>query len=128
MINNLNNLINRLAANKRIQELQDLEVTDDVMKEIIDLGCRWSLASRYTSYIAIDGKLQTSLKQSWMMIKSRDVPNTMAFGLDTDASCHAADATRLSNQVSEGFSLADELFDRDCFKLLFSVFVCLFLH
>ena len=36
----------RLAAKRWIQQLQDAEATDDVMREIIELGCRygkWSL-------------------------------------------------------------------------------------
>ena len=38
------------------------------------------LASRYTSYVAVDPKEQTSLKECLMMMKSRDVPNTLAHG------------------------------------------------
>jgi hypothetical protein len=38
------------------------------------------LASHYTSYVAVDPKEQTSLKESLMMMKSRDVPNTLAHG------------------------------------------------
>ena len=38
------------------------------------------LASRYTSYVAVDPKEQTSLKESLIMMKSRDVPNTLAHG------------------------------------------------
>ena len=41
------------------------------------------LASRYTSYVAVDPKEQTSLKESLMMMKSRDVhndvPNTATY-------------------------------------------------
>ena len=38
------------------------------------------LASRYTSFIAVDPKQQKSLKDSWMLLKSRDVPSTVAYG------------------------------------------------
>jgi hypothetical protein len=38
------------------------------------------LASRYTSYVAVDPKEQKELKESWMMMKSRDVPVQLAHG------------------------------------------------
>ena len=38
------------------------------------------LASRYTSFVAVDPKEQSSLKESWMMMKSRDVPVQVAHG------------------------------------------------
>jgi len=45
-------------------------------KHRLDVG----LASRCTSFIAVDPKQQKSLKDSWMLLKSRDVPNTVAYG------------------------------------------------
>lgn len=36
------------------------------------------LASRYTSYVAVDPKEQKEMKESWMMMKSRDVPVQLA--------------------------------------------------
>ncbi len=39
------------------------------------------LASHYTAFVAVDPRQPDVLAdQSWMMVKSRDVPNTMAFG------------------------------------------------
>ena len=110
----------RLAAKRWIQQLQDAEATDDVMREIIELGCRygkWSLvqdgrgprkfkrnffhfslcwlsvfissglASCYTSYVAVDPRQPDAPPgESWMMVKCRDVPNTMAFEW-TDVPC-----------------------------------------
>ena len=38
------------------------------------------LASRYTSYVAIDPKEQKELKESWMVMKSRDIPVQVAHG------------------------------------------------
>lgn len=96
-----------LAARKLIQLLQDRENNGDVKKEIIQLGCRYGkqikqeisqvsskqqsimtltsaihvgLASRYTSYVAVDPKEQKELKESWMMMKSRDIPVQVAHG------------------------------------------------
>ena len=48
-----------------------------------DAGCCFfalGLASRYTSYVAVDPKEQKELKESWMMMKSRDVPVELAHG------------------------------------------------
>ena len=42
--------------------------------------CLVGLASRYTSYVAVDPKVQKELKESWMMMKSRDVPVHFAYG------------------------------------------------
>ena len=38
------------------------------------------LASRYTSYVAVDPKANKVLEESWMMMKSRDVPVQVAHG------------------------------------------------
>ncbi|EFX83005.1 hypothetical protein DAPPUDRAFT_302138 [Daphnia pulex] len=82
-------LIHCLAAKKLIQALQDSEGDPDSIEdskstetkqEIIQLGCQYGLASRYTSYVAIDPKEQKELKESWMMMKSRDVPVQFAHG------------------------------------------------
>lgn len=74
-------LLHRWATKKLIEELQDLDPTDEVMGRIIDLGCRYGLASHYTAFVAVDPRQPDVLAdQSWMMVKSRDVPNTMAFG------------------------------------------------
>ncbi|KZS05848.1 Uncharacterized protein APZ42_030786 [Daphnia magna] len=72
-----------LAARKLIQALQDREENNEdtnAKKEIVQLGCRYGLASRYTSYVAVDSKVQKELKESWMMMKSRDVPLHLAHG------------------------------------------------
>lgn len=93
-----------MAAKKLIQGLQDIdensEPTDAIKNEIIQLGCQYGksaqfndvrqqfddgcqflgLASRYTSYVAVDPKEQKELKESWMMMKSRDVPVEFAHG------------------------------------------------
>ncbi|XP_046436817.1 von Willebrand factor A domain-containing protein 5A-like [Daphnia pulex] len=73
-------LIHRLAAKKLIQVLQ--ERGDDLKNknEIIQLGCQYGLASRYTSYVAVDPKEQKELKDSWMVMKSRDIPVQVAHG------------------------------------------------
>ena len=38
------------------------------------------LASKYTSYVAVDPKEQKELKESWMVMKSRDIPVQVAHG------------------------------------------------
>ena len=38
------------------------------------------LASRYTSYVAVDPKANKPLEGSWMMMKSRDIPVQVAHG------------------------------------------------
>ncbi|XP_057373545.1 von Willebrand factor A domain-containing protein 5A-like [Daphnia carinata] len=76
-------IIHSLAARKLIQILQDREGNNEdtnTKKEIVQLGCRYGLASKYTSYVAVDPKVQKELKESWMMMKSRDVPLHMAHG------------------------------------------------
>ncbi|KAI9556533.1 hypothetical protein GHT06_016323 [Daphnia sinensis] len=76
-------IIHSLAAKKLIQALQDREENNEdsnTKKEIVQLGCRYGLASRYTSYVAVDPKVQKELKESWMMMKSRDVPLHLAHG------------------------------------------------
>ncbi|XP_046436816.1 von Willebrand factor A domain-containing protein 5A-like [Daphnia pulex] len=73
-------LVHCLAARKLIQLLQDREENDNAKKEIIQLGCRYGLTSRYTSYVAVDPKEQKDLKESWMMMKSRDIPVQVAHG------------------------------------------------
>ena len=65
-------MIHRLAAKKLIQDLQDADA-EARKKEIIDMGCRYGLASKYTSYVTVDSKAR-ELGDSWMMMKSRDVP------------------------------------------------------
>lgn len=44
------------------------------------LNINLGLASRYTSYVAVDPKEQKELKESWMMMKSRDIPVQVAHG------------------------------------------------
>lgn len=73
-------LIHCLAAKRIIQLLQDREEYGEAKQEIIQLGCQYGLASRYTSYVAVDPKEQKELKESWMMMKSRDVPVQIAHG------------------------------------------------
>lgn len=76
-------IIHSLAARKLIQALQDREENNEdtnAKKEIVQLGCRYGLASRYTSYVAVDPKVQKELEESWMMMKSRDVPLHLAHG------------------------------------------------
>lgn len=38
------------------------------------------LASRYTSFVAVDPKANKQLEESWMMMKSRDIPVQVAHG------------------------------------------------
>nr|CAH0110060.1 unnamed protein product [Daphnia galeata] len=78
-------MIHCLAAKKLIQGLQDMNDDEDfestaIKSEIVQLGCQYGLASRYTSYVAVDPKEQKELKESWMMMKSRDVPVELAHG------------------------------------------------
>ncbi|KAI9555319.1 hypothetical protein GHT06_017833 [Daphnia sinensis] len=72
--------IHCLAAKRLIQLLQDREEYGEAKEEIIQLGCQYGLVSRYTSYVAVDPKEQKELKESWMMMKSRDVPIQIAHG------------------------------------------------
>jgi hypothetical protein len=67
-----NKLLNLAANTVRLTTIRILLKT----KHRLDVG----LASRYTSFIAVDPKQQKSLKDSWMLLKSRDVPNTVAYG------------------------------------------------
>ena len=56
------------------------------------------LASKYTSYVAVDPKEQKELKESWMVMKSRDIPVQVAHGwgglrqnlVMTDSASHTA--------------------------------------
>ena len=48
------------------------------------------LASKFTSYVAVDPKEQKELKESWMMMKSRDVPVQVAHGWGGMAMCNSA--------------------------------------
>ena len=48
------------------------------------------MASKFTSYVAVDPNEQQDLKESLMMMKSRDVPVQFALGrggLSTDSEC-----------------------------------------
>lgn len=91
-----------------IQLLQDRPDDPDAKKRIIELGCSYStvpisletkelfqvirfagLASRYTSFVAVDPKEQQTLNESWMMMKSRDVPVQVAHGWGGGATFYA---------------------------------------
>jgi len=73
-------VIHRFAAKKLIQLLQDKDENGSQKKEIIHLGCRYGLASRYTSYVAVDPKTNKPVEESWMMMKTRDIPVEIAHG------------------------------------------------
>jgi hypothetical protein len=59
-----------------VSKLNKKSTSTMTLTSLINLG----LASRYTSYVAVDPKEQKDLKESWMMMKSRDIPVQVAHG------------------------------------------------
>lgn len=59
-----------------VSKLNKKSTSNMTLTSLINLG----LASRYTSYVAVDPKEQKDLKESWMMMKSRDIPVQVAHG------------------------------------------------
>jgi hypothetical protein len=57
-----------------VSKLNKKSTSTMTLMSLINLG----LASRYTSYVAVDPKEQKDLKESWMMMKSRDIPVQVA--------------------------------------------------
>ena len=82
-----NGLVRKLAARKKIQELEDSKNVDgyegygrkeDVKKTIIQLGLENSLASNYTSFVGIDSKTGDVLCD--MPMSRREIRNQIASG------------------------------------------------
>jgi hypothetical protein len=59
-----------------VSKINEKSTSTMTLTSLINLG----LTSRYTSYVAVDPKEQKELKESWMMMKSRDIPVQVAHG------------------------------------------------
>ena len=60
------------------------------------------LASRYASFVAVDSKKQTELKDSWMMMKSRDIPVQVAHEWGTAGVAQALSSMSYSHYMTQG--------------------------
>jgi len=98
--NNLgsNGMLHKLAAVKSIRELemkvaglsyeyeygtQDVTSEADLKKEIVRIGCLYGLASKYTSFVAVDSASNSTANDNWVM-QTRYVPSQYANGTDMD--------------------------------------------
>ncbi|CAG8620684.1 8633_t:CDS:10, partial [Ambispora gerdemannii] len=112
--------IHTLAARKLIQDLEEgtsflhaeseekNKVSDDLVKEqIINLGITFSLASRYTSFLAIDEKTKSEIARSETLKQKREVPEvkrsfimpSVMFSADKFNEC-AEEFESFSNNIS----------------------------
>ena len=70
-------IVHRLAARKRIQELEEGKNADGVKKKIISLATKYHLASKFTSFVGIDtGGPEEGFHEATKMI----IPNQIPFG------------------------------------------------
>ena len=86
---NESTIVRKLAARKRIQELEESknvdeygyeenEMADDIKKNIIQLGLENSLCSQYTSFVGIDNATGDTLTDKPM--STREIKNQVAAG------------------------------------------------
>jgi len=78
------NFVHQLAARKRIQDLEELVIGDsgileaEVQKAIVELGIRYKLASKHTSFVGVDEKSPTNRYELEMV--TREVANQIPHG------------------------------------------------
>ena len=79
--------LHQLFARKFIQEIEERQETEnnEEAKELItELGMKYNLASKYTSFVGVDEKIFSSHQNNLAMgMKTRQVPNQTPFGYRT---------------------------------------------
>jgi hypothetical protein len=81
------NFVHQLAARKRIQDLQETVVdgeqeisAEEVEQAIVQLGLRFKLASKHTSFVGVDDKMPNRLFEMEMMTREIENQVPMGFG------------------------------------------------
>ena len=74
------NFVHQMAARQMIQDLETKEISKKVEKKITELGLKYGLQTRYTSFVGVDKETKKTVETTMMVTRQIDQNVPFGFG------------------------------------------------